>query len=83
MIPALLELNATTIMLDSEPIWPERLLDNKRNELMGMYHEAISKLVPEGGLDGKIFRMSVNQKTVLAPNGVYCLIRKENNELVL
>ena len=47
--------------------------DGKRNELIQMYNERLAILVPENGIDGKIFRMSVNQETVKAPNGAYML----------
>lgn len=74
MIPDLLELDTTTIFMDSEPIWPEKFsLDGKRNELIEVYHEGVGRLIPEEGLQGKIFRMSVNVKTVVAKNGIYML----------
>ena len=40
---------------------------------MEVYHKGLSKLIPDAGLNGKIFRMSVNAKTIEAPNGEFML----------
>ena len=73
-IPDLLSLDTTTIFMDSEPIKPEKFsLDPKRNELMDVYHKGLSRLIPDEGIDGKIFRMKVNLKTIKSTDGSYML----------
>lgn len=65
---------ATILVLEAEPISPEVYpLDRERNQHVRAHNELLRELIPEGGLDGKIFRISVNTKVVQHPNQKFML----------
>ena len=60
---------ATVLVLEAEPISPEVYpLDAQRNIHVREHNELLKELIPETGLDGKIFRISANTKVVKHPN---------------
>jgi len=62
------------LVLEAEPISPEVYdLDSQRNKHVREHNELLRKVIPENGLDGKIFRISVNTKVVQHPNGKFML----------
>ena len=65
---------ATVLVLEAEPISPEVYpLDAQRNIHVREHNELLKELIPETGLDGKIFRISANKKVVKHPNNKYML----------
>lgn len=53
------------IILEAEPILPEvEPLDQIRNELIREHNKMLQNLIPDNGIGFRIYRMSVNSKTM-------------------
>ena len=61
-------------MIEAEPISPVVYpLDAQRNVHVAAHNKLLKEVIPETGLDGKIFRISANTKVVKHPNGKFML----------
>lgn len=65
---------ATVLVIEAEPISPVVYpLDAQRNVHVAAHNKLLKEVIPETGLDGKIFRISANTKVVKHPNGKFML----------
>jgi hypothetical protein len=65
---------ATVLVIEAEPISPVVYpLDAQRNVHVAAHNKLLKEVIPETGLDGKIFRISANLKVVQHPNGKFML----------
>ena len=58
-------IGAKVLILEAEPVKPEvEKFDSLRNELIDKHNVVLEKLIPDEGIDGTLFRLSMNLKSV-------------------